>query len=138
MKAKNLLGMDFCQDQIFGIHLDWPGIELRQPPKSFYNGSLQQNEKFPDVPRIPRVRLLYTMHVDAKSARCGKYLPGDPKFHFLPGLIFQPNREAVSIGSIFVDIMCFQSEPTLLILIESYKNHQVTLAKGRTGFFPEM
>ena len=31
MRTQNLLGMDFCQNQASGIHLDLPGIELRQP-----------------------------------------------------------------------------------------------------------
>ena len=29
LKPQNLLGMDFCQHQAFGIHFDLPGIELR-------------------------------------------------------------------------------------------------------------
>ena len=28
MKTQNLLGMDFCQKQVSGIHFDLPGIEL--------------------------------------------------------------------------------------------------------------
>ena len=80
------------------------------------------------------VRLPYTMHVDAKSARCWKYSPGDPKSIFPPGSTFQPNREAVSTGLVFVNIICTQPETTLPILIEKHKNHQITLTKGRIGF----
>ena len=36
MKTQNLLGMDFCRNQASGIHFDLPGIELRQPPKTFF------------------------------------------------------------------------------------------------------
>ena len=74
------------------------------------------------------------MHVDAKSASCWKYSPGDPKSLFPPGSTFQPNREAVSTGLIFVNIICTQPEPTLPILIENIKNRQITLPKGRIGF----
>ena len=74
------------------------------------------------------------MHVDAKSARCWKYSPRDPSSLFPPGSTFQPNREAVSTGPIFVNIICTQPEPTLPILIENKKNHQITLPKGRIGF----
>ena len=74
------------------------------------------------------------MYVDAKSARCWKYSPGEPKSLFPPGSTFQPNSEAVSTGLIFVNIICTQPEPTLPILIENNKNHQVTLPKGRIGF----
>ena len=74
------------------------------------------------------------MYVDAKSARCWKYSPGDPKSLFPPGSTFQPNREAVSTGLIFVNIVCTQPESTLPILIENNKNHQITLSKGRIGF----
>ena len=69
MRTQNLLGMDFCQNQVSGVHLDLPGIELQQPPKTFCYGSLHQNKMFPYVSRILTVRLPYTMHVDAKSAR---------------------------------------------------------------------
>ena len=40
----------------------------------------------------------------------------------------------MSIGLIFVNIICTQPEPTLPILIENSKNHQITLPKGRIGF----
>ena len=74
------------------------------------------------------------MHVDAESARCWKYSPEDPKSLFPPGSTFRPNREAVSTGPIFVNIICTQPEPTLPLLVENNKNHQITLAKGRIGF----
>ena len=69
-KTKNLLGMDFFQNQAYGTHFDLPGIELPQPPKTFCYGSLHQEKSFPHVSRVLTVRLPYTMHVDAKSARC--------------------------------------------------------------------
>ena len=70
MRTQNLLGMDFCQNQASGIHFDLPGIELRQPPKTFCYGSIHQNKTFLHVSRISTVRLPYTMHIDAKSAKC--------------------------------------------------------------------
>ena len=45
-RTQNLLGMDFCQNQASGIHFDLPGIELRQPPKTFCYGSLHQKKHF--------------------------------------------------------------------------------------------
>ena len=73
MRNQNLLGMDFCQNQPSGIHFDLPGIELRQPPKTFCYRSLPQNRTFHYVSRILTVQLTYTMHVNAKNARCWKY-----------------------------------------------------------------
>ena len=134
MKTENLLGMDFCQNQVSGINFNLYGIELRQPPKTFCYKSLHQNKTFIHVSRILTVRLPYTMHVDAKSARCWKYSTGDPKSVFPPGSTFQPNREAVSTGLIFDNTICTQPEPTLPTLIENNKNHQITLPKGRIGF----
>ena len=134
MKSQNLLGMDFCQNLASGFDFDLPGIELRQPPKNFCYGSLHQNKTIPYVSRILAVRLPYTMHVDAKSAKCWKYSTGDPKSLFPPGSTFQPNREAVATGLVFVIIICTQPEPTLPILIEKNKNHQKTLPRGRIGF----
>ena len=69
MRTQNLLGMDFCQNQVSGVHFNLPGIELQQPPKTFCYGSLHQKKILPYVSRILTVRLPYTMHVDAKSAR---------------------------------------------------------------------
>ena len=133
-RTQNLIRMDFCQNQASGIHFDLPGIELRQPPKTFCYEGLYQNKSFPYVSRILTVRITYTMHVDAKSASCWKYSPGDPKSLFTPGSTFQRNREAVSTSLIFFDIICTQPEPTLTILIENNKNHQITLPMGRIGF----
>ena len=134
MRTQNLLRMDFCQNQTSGIHCDLPGIELRQPPKTFCYESVNQNKTFPSVSRILTVRLPHTIYVDAKIVRCWKYLPGDPKSPVPPGSTFQPNRPAVSTGLIFINIICTQPEPTLPILIERNKNHQITLPKGRIGF----
>ena len=33
MKTQNLLGTDFCQKQVSGIHFDLPGIELKKSSK---------------------------------------------------------------------------------------------------------
>ena len=134
MKTQNLRWMDFCQDQAAGIHFDLPGIELRHPPITFCYGSLHQNKTFPYVSRIVTVRLPYNVHVDAKCARCWKYSPGDPKSLFPPGSTFQSNREAVSTGLVFVNNICTQPEPTLPILIQKNKNHQITLLKRRIEF----
>ena len=134
MRTQNLLGMDFCQNQASRIHFDLLALSYGSPPKTFCYGSLHQNKTFPYDSRILTVRLRYTMHVDAKSARCWKYSPEDPKSLFPPGSTFQPNREAVSPGLIFVNIICTQPEPTLPILIENNKNHQITLLKRRIGF----
>ena len=134
MRTQNLLGRDFCQNQASEIYFDPLGFELRQPPKTFCYGSLHQNKTLPYVSRILTVRLPYTMYVDAKSTRCWKYSPGDPKSLFSPGSTFQPNRDAVSTGLGFFSILCTQPEPTLPTLIENNKNHQITLPKGRIGF----
>ena len=128
LKIQNHLGMDFSRNQASGIHFD------RQPPKSFCYGSVHQNKTFPYISWIPTVHLAYTMHVDAKSTRCWKTSPGDPRSLFPPGSIFQLNREAVSTGLTFVKVICTQPKPTLPILIENNKNHQITLSKGRIGF----
>ena len=133
MRTQNLLAMEFCQNQVSGIHFNLPGIDLRQPPKAFCYASFHQNKTFPYVSRVLTVRLRYTLHVDTKSARRLKYSPGDPKPRFPPGSIFQPNREAVSTGLTFVHIICTQPQPTLPILIENNKNHQITLPRGHIG-----
>ena len=36
MRTQNLLGMEFCQRQVSGIHFELPGIELKEPPNSVF------------------------------------------------------------------------------------------------------
>ena len=63
MQSQNLLGMDFCQNQVSRIQFNLPSIELRQPPKTFCYGNPHQNKTFPHVCWILTVRLPYTTHV---------------------------------------------------------------------------
>ena len=134
MKTQNLLGMDFCQKQVFGIHFDLPGIELKEPPNTVCYGSLHRNKAYPFISQILTIRTPHAMHIDAKSARCWNYSPEDLHAHFPPGSTFQPNRNAVATGLSFVNVLCTQSESKLPILMENNKNHQITLPKGRIGF----
>ena len=134
MKTQNLLGMDFCQKQVSGIHFELPGIELKEPPDTVCYGSLHRNKAYPFISRILTIRTPHAMHIDAKSARCWKYSHEDSHAHFPPGSTFQPNRNAVATGLSFVKVLCTQSESKLPILMENNKNHQITLPKGRIGF----
>ena len=47
MKTQNLLGLDFCQNQVPGIHFELPGIELKEPPNTLCYRSLHQNKSYP-------------------------------------------------------------------------------------------
>ena len=134
MKTQNLLGMDFCQKQVCGIHVDLPGIELKNPPDSLCYGCFHQNKLYPQLSQFLIIRLPYTMYVDAKNAHCWKYSPEDSQIHFPPGSIFQPNRQAVSTGLSFINTLCTPSERTLPILMENNKNQHITLPRGRIGF----
>ena len=100
MKTQNLLGMDFCQKQVSGIHFDLPGIELKEPPNT---GSLHQNKSYSCFSQNLTIRTPHAMHVEEESARCWKYSPEDPHAHFLPGSTFHPNRNAVATGLSFVN-----------------------------------
>ena len=88
MRTQNLLGMDFCQKQVSGIHFDLPGIEIKNPPKSICFGSFHQNKSYPHLSQILTIRTPYTMYIDAKSARCWKYSPIDTHIHFPPRFYF--------------------------------------------------
>ena len=134
MKTQNLLGMDFCQKQVSGIHFDLPGIELKEPPNTVCYGGLHQKKFYTFISQILTKRTPHAMHIEAKSARCWKYSPEDPHAHFPPGSTFHPNRNAVATGVSFVNVLCTQSESKLPILMEISKNHQITLPKDRIGF----
>ena len=69
MKSQNLLGMNFCQKQVSGIHFDLPGIELKEPPNKVCYGSFHQNKSYPFISQILTVRTPHAMHIEAKSAR---------------------------------------------------------------------
>ena len=98
MKTANLLGVDFCQKQVSGVHFDLPGIELKEPPNTVCYGSLHQINSYPFFSQILTIRTPHAMHIDTKSARCWKYSPEDPQAHFPPGSTFYLNRNAVSTG----------------------------------------
>ena len=134
VKTQNLLGMDFCQKQVSGIHFDLPGIELKEPSKTVCYASLHQNKSYPFISQTLTIRTPHAMHIEAKSARCWKYSPEDPHAHFPPGSTFQPNRNAVATRLSFVNVLCTQSESKLPILMANNENHQITLPKGGIGF----
>ena len=133
MKTQNLLGMDFCQNQVSGIHFELPGIELKEPPNTVCYKSLHQNKLYPFL-QFLTIRNPHARHIEAKSARCWKYSPEDPHAHFPLGSTFHPNRNAVATGLSFVNVLCTQLESKLPLLMENNKNHQITLPKGRIGF----
>ena len=85
MKTQNLLGMDFRQKQVSGIHFDLPGIELKEAPNTVCYGSLHQNKSYSFISHILTIRTPHEMHIETKSARCWKYSPEDPHAHFPPG-----------------------------------------------------
>ena len=70
MRTQNLLGMDFCQKQVSGIHFDLPGIEIKESSKVYLFCSFHQNKSYPHLSQILTIRTPYTMYIDAKSARC--------------------------------------------------------------------
>ena len=98
MKTQNLLGMDFCQKQVSGIHFDLPRIALEEPPNTVCYGSLHQNKSYPFISQILTIRTPHAMHIETKSARCWNYSPEDPQAHFPPGLTFHTIRNAVATG----------------------------------------
>ena len=72
MKTQNLLGVDFRQKQVSGIHFDFSGIELKEPPKSVCYGSLHQKKSYSFISQNLTIRIPHAMHIKAKSARCWK------------------------------------------------------------------
>ena len=98
MKTQNLLGRDFCQKQVPGIHFDLPGIEFQEQPDTVCYRSPHQNESYRFISQNLTTRIPHAMHIEAKSARCWKYSPENPHAHFPPGTTFQPNRNAVAAG----------------------------------------
>ena len=134
MKTQNLLGTDFCQKQVSGIHFDSPGIALKEPPNTACYGSLHQNKSYPFISQIITMRTPHAMHIEARSTRCWKYSPEDPHGHFPSGSNFHPNRNAVAMALSFVNVLCTQLELKLPRLMENNMNHQITLPKGRIGF----
>ena len=89
------------------------------------------------IPFFSQILTVQTPHaicIEAKSARCWNHSSDDPHAQFPPGSTFHPNRTAIAMGLLFVNVLCTQSESKLPILMENNKNHQITLPKGRIGF----
>ena len=63
-----------------------------------------------------------------------KVLNCGPKNSLPSWINFSTQQGSCVHKSFFVNIICTQPEPTLPILIENNKNHQITLPKGRIGF----
>ena len=105
MRTYNLLGMDFCQKQVSGIHFDLPGIEIKNPPKPICYASFHQNKTYPPLSQFLTIRTLYTMCFDAMSVCFWKCSPTDIHIHFPLGSISQPNRNAVATGLSFINFM---------------------------------
>ena len=110
------------------------GTELKNPPNSLFYGCFHQNNFYPHLSQILTVHLTYTMHIDAKSARCWKYSPYDSQLHVPPGSYFQLNRQAVSTRLSFINTLCTRSGKHLPLLMENNKKHQITFPRGRIGF----
>ena len=49
LKTQNLLGMNFCEEQIHKKHFDFPGRELKRPLNTFCYTSRQLNNFYPFV-----------------------------------------------------------------------------------------
>ena len=134
MKTQNVLGMDFCQKQVSGIHFDLPGNEIKESPNTVRYESLHQSKSYPFISQIVTTRTPHTMHIEAKSAICWTYSPEDRQVHFLPGSPFHPNRNTVATGLNFVNVLCTQSESKLPIIMKNNKNHPITLPEGRSNW----
>ena len=126
MKTQNLLGVDFCQKQVSGIHFDLPVYELKEPPNTVCYGSLHRKKSYPFSSHILTIRTPHGMHIESKSARCWKYSPEDPHAHFLAGSTFHPNHNAVATGLSFAKVLCTQSESKPPISTESNKTYRIT------------
>ena len=70
MRTQHLLGMDFCQKQVSGVHFDLPGVEIGNPTKSVCYDTFHLNNSYPHLSQILTNRTPYTMCIDAKSVRC--------------------------------------------------------------------
>ena len=134
MKTQNLLGMNFCQEQVNKIHFDLPGIELKRLINTFCYGNLQLNKCYPYISQILSVRIPHSMYIEPKTTRCYKFAPKNTNNSFPPGSTFLPNRKAVSTGLNFINVLCTRFEKTLPIVMENNKNHTITLVKGTIGY----
>ena len=134
MRTQNLLGLDFRQKQVSGIHFNLAVIEIKNPPKLICYGSFNQNKSYTQLSQMLTIRTPYTMCIDAESALCSKYSPTDTRLHFPSRSTFQPNRNAVATGLSFINTLCTRSERNLPVLMENNKKLQITLRKGRLGF----
>ena len=134
MGTQSLLGIDFCQIQVSGVHSDLPAIPIMNPPRSICYGSFHQNKSYYHLSQILTNKTPYAVFIEDKSASCWKSSPADTRTHFPPGSNFRGNRNAVATGLSFINTLCTRYERNLPIFMENNRNHQITQPKRRIGF----
>ena len=75
MRTQNLLGKDFWQNHVSGIHFDLHGIEINSPPKSICNDNFHENKCYPHLSQILTIITPYTMSIHDKAPVVGSILP---------------------------------------------------------------
>ena len=110
MKTQNLLGMEFCQKQVSGIHFYLPRIELKEPPNTVCYRTLHQNKSYSFISQILTLRTPHAMNFEAKGARCWKFSLEDPPSHFPPGSTF--TQIAMLLQEDYLLSMCYALNPS--------------------------
>ena len=128
IETQCFLGMDFYQMQVYRLHFDLPGFEIKNPPNFFCYGSFHLDKYFPYLLQRSSAKAPFTMCIDAKSGLWWKNSPEETHKHFAPGSTFQPKRNG------FINTLCTGSKRSLPMVIENNKNHQITIPIGRIGF----
>ena len=94
MKTQNLLGMDFCQKQVSGIHFDLPGIELKEPPNTVCYGGLHQKKFYTFISQILTNELHMQCILKPRVQDAGSTL------RKIPMLIFPPDQLSTPIATL--------------------------------------
>ena len=114
--------------QVYRLHFDLPGIEIRNPPNFFCYDSFHPDKTFPYYLQRSGIKAPYTMRIDAKKGPWCKNSPEETQHYFAPGSTFQRKRNG------FINTLCSRSKRSLPMVIEINKNHQITIPIGKIGF----
>ena len=133
-QTSNLMGIEFCRQYVSKLHFEISAIELKNTPNAICYGNMCSTKPYPFISKIHTIKTPHQIHIDAKTSRVWKYSSEDKSKKIPSGTTFDPHRHSVKSGLDFVKVLCTQSKNYLPILMENYRNHQITLNKGVIGY----
>ena len=127
----NLIVIDFCHFFFKALYFDIPALEVKEHTVLFSYGTLDNEKQYSQVSEIKAIALSQLLCIQARSTYLYKHQNTDLCYPKCTSFLAQ---KTVKRELVFINTVCSQREKILPILMESHKNHPITLNKGITGY----